>query len=615
MFSMTASACLTLALIYALIWWRQRDAWANLLFALAALGTAAAAWFDLALLRAGSLAEMAAVIRWSHLPIWVIILTLAGFVRLYLRAGRDWLLWTVCGLRTVALLLNFLTGQNLNYLEISSVSHIPFFGETVSTIGAGVANPWMIVGQLGLWGLVIFVVDAAITVWRRGDRRMAVIVGGSIVFFLAAGTVQTALIVWGHLQWPPTSSLFYLGIIAAMGYEVSGEALRAVQLANDLRASEQQTKLAAEAANLGFWSRELTRNEIWGSDRWRALLGFTKAQRVHYEDFSARVHPDDREAMRRTLAKAIEGDGRYQAEYRVLLPDGTMRWLASQGRVEFTHDDRPGRLQGVVLDITQRKQAELEAQAHRNEVAHLLRVASLGELSSALAHELSQPLTAILGNAEAARLFIARDSFDPKELDEILGEIVTDDMRANEVVRRLRALLKKGEFQPQPLQANELIQEVLKLLRHDLAAHGVTIVTDLSADLPIIRGDRVQLQQVLINIILNASDAMSQLSERARTLTLRSCRVENDAVEISVADTGGGIQPGAEEKVFEPYHTTKPHGLGLGLSLSRSIVIAHGGRLWAENQRTGGAIFYITIPAWKDPSLTLRASQAANPAP
>jgi C4-dicarboxylate-specific signal transduction histidine kinase len=277
-----------------------------------------------------------------------------------------------------------------------------------------------------------------------------------------------------------------------------------------------------------------------------------------------------------------------------------MRWLASQGRVEFTHDDRPGRLQGVVLDITQRKQAELEAQAHRNEVAHLLRVASLGELSSALAHELSQPLTAILGNAEAARLFIARGSFDPKELDEILGEIVADDMRAGEVVGRLRALLKKGEFQPQPLQANELIQEVLKLLRHDLAAHGIKVVTDLTADLPTIRGDRVQLQQVLINIILNASDAMSQLMENARTLTLRSRRMEDDAVEISVADTGGGIPPGGEERVFEPYHTTKPQGLGLGLSLSRSIVLAHGGRLWAENQGTGGAIFYFTIPAWKD---------------
>ena len=182
-FSMTASACLTLALIYGLIWWRQRDAWANLLFSLAAIGTAATAATDLATLRSESTVQLAAAIRWSHLANWLMIVSLAWFVLLYFRAGRPWLLWTVCGLRTVSLVLNFTTGENLNYREITSVSRLPFLGETVSSVGAGVANPWMIVGQLSLWALLIFVIDASITVWRRGDRRTAVIVGGSIVLF------------------------------------------------------------------------------------------------------------------------------------------------------------------------------------------------------------------------------------------------------------------------------------------------------------------------------------------------------------------------------------------------------------------------------------------------
>jgi C4-dicarboxylate-specific signal transduction histidine kinase len=164
----------------------------------------------------------------------------------------------------------------------------------------------------------------------------------------------------------------------------------------------------------------------------------------------------------------------------------------------------------------------------------------------------------------------------------------------------LRTLLKKGNFQLQPLQANDLVHEVLKLLRHDLAAHAVRVVTDLSADLPIIRGDRVQLEQVLINLILNASDAMSQVAENARALTIRSRTVENNVVEISVYDSGTGIPPGNEEQIFEAYHTTKPLGLGLGLSLSRSIALAHGGRLWAENKSTQGAVFHFTIPAEKD---------------
>jgi len=255
-----------------------------------------------------------------------------------------------------------------------------------------------------------------------------------------------------------------------------------------------------------------------------------------------------------------------------------------------------------VLDITQRKQAELEAQEHRGEVARLLRAASLGELSSALAHELNQPLAAILYNAQAAQLFLARGEFDMEEIRHILGDIVTDDQRASEVIRRLRALLTKGEFQPQLLDANELIQEVLKLMNHDLIARKVGVITQFTPGLPSIRGDRVQLQQVLINLILNAGDAMSQRPRHVRTLTLGSCRVTGAGVEISVADTGSGIPPGGEEKIFEPYHTTKPQGLGLGLSLSRSIVFAHGGRLWAENRAGGGAVFHCTIPEWRGES-------------
>jgi two-component system sensor kinase FixL len=600
-FSMAVSACLTIALIYGFIWWRQRDAWAYLLFALAAMGTAAFTGFDLVGIHAVSPAQLGSSIRWAQVSIWVITLSLAGFVRLYLRAGRTWLLWTVCGLRTVSLFLNFLIGQNLNYREITSLRHISVLGESVS-IAEGVRNPWMLLGHISILALVIFVVDATISVWRRGDRRLALMVGGSIMFFLLVGGAPTALSLWGIIQWPPTTSLFFVGIIAAMSYELGGEALRTAQLARDLRGSEQKLSLAADAANLGFWFREFPRNEIWASDQWRAMFDFTKSERLHVDKFLQRLHPDDREMGRRTLAKAHQGDGRYQTEFRVLLPDGQLRWIASQGRVEFNRSAQPVSFQGVSLDITHRKQADLEAQAHRNEVAHLLRVASLGELSAALAHELNQPLAAILWNAQAAKIFLTRDNCDLKEIGGILDDIVTDDKRASEVIGRLRALVKRGEFQPQPLEANDLIQEVLKLLNHDLTAREVRVVTQFAAGLPAIGGDRVQLQQVLINLMLNAGDAMSQPANSTRTLTLRSSRLEDDTIEISVADTGCGIPPGEEEKIFEPYHTTKPHGLGLGLSLSRSIVSAHGGRLWAENQTGGGAVFHFTIPEWKGDS-------------
>jgi two-component system, LuxR family, sensor kinase FixL len=597
-FSMTASASLTMALIYGFIWWRQRDVRANLLFTLAALGTAALASSDLVLMHADSPAQFASELRWAQFSFCVIILSLAGFVRLYLRAGRTWLLWTVFVLRTPSLFLNFLTGHNHNLHEIISFRASTFLGEAISIPANIVPNFSMVLGQLSSLALVIFVLDAARTAWRRGDRRQAVSVGGTIVFFVLGATGQLGLVYSGTLQPPATPSLFYLAIIIAMAYELGADTLRAGQLARDLIASEQRMALAADAANLGFWSRDFTRDEIWVTDRWRTMFGFTKFEPLGVNDFLRRLHSDDREIMHPSLMKWAEGDGRFHIEYRAQMPDGETRWMESDGYLELDGSGQPVRLQGVTVDITHRKQAELDAHTHRNEVAHLLRAASLGELSSALAHELSQPLTAILGNAQAAQLILAEDDCDIEEIRDILGDIAADDKRAGEIIGRLRALLKKGEFQPQPLEANEIVQEALKLLNYDLAAHSVRVVTELGAGLPPIRGDNVQLQQVMINLILNAADAMSDLPQDVRTLTLGSRRLEDKTIRFSVADTGIGIVPGHEEKIFEPYHTTKARGLGLGLSLSRSIVFAHGGRMWAENRPAGGAVIHFSIPEW-----------------
>src|SRR5271155_2668426 len=214
-FSMTASACLTMALVYGFIWWRERDEWANLLFTLAALGTAALAWCDLALMHAESPAQFASAIRWAQFSFCVIILSLAGFVRLYLRAGRTWLLWTVLVLRAPSLLLNFLTGQNHNLREITSFHPSTFLGEAISVPAIIVPNSSMIVGQLSSLALVIFVLDAANTAWRRGNRRLAVTVGGTIVFFVLGAAGQLGLVYWGTLQPPATQSLFYLDNIVA----------------------------------------------------------------------------------------------------------------------------------------------------------------------------------------------------------------------------------------------------------------------------------------------------------------------------------------------------------------------------------------------------------------
>jgi PAS domain S-box-containing protein len=367
-----------------------------------------------------------------------------------------------------------------------------------------------------------------------------------------------------------------------------------------LRALDQQLSLAAEAANMGFWMRDYDREDFWASDQWRALFGFTSSETLQVEKFFQRLHPNDRETTRQALEDAYHGDGSYQTEHSVLLPDGQVRWISCHGRLELSEDDHPLRLLGVSLDITQRKLAELEAQAHRNEAAHLLRVASLGQLSSALAHELKQPLTAILSNVQAVELLLARDNFDLQQVRDVLSDVVADDKRAGEIIDRLHRLIKKGEPHSQLLDANQLIRDVLQIMNHELTGHSVRILTDLAAGPLSIHGDRVQLQQVLLNLILNAVDSMSRSMNNDRTLTLRSCRVGDIGIQISVTDTGHGIPPGDEEAIFESYYTTKPEGLGLGLSLSRSILTAHGGHLRVESHGSNGATFHCTMPKWRD---------------
>jgi signal transduction histidine kinase len=241
--------------------------------------------------------------------------------------------------------------------------------------------------------------------------------------------------------------------------------------------------------------------------------------------------------------------------------------------------------------------AELErTRKHQAELAHLSRITMLGELSVSLAHELNQPLTAILSNAQAAQRFLAHDQPDIDEVRAILVDIVAEDKRAGEVIRRLRLMLKKDEAQHQSLLVNDIVQEVLRLVRNDMVNQSVEVQTEFSSDLPVINGDRVQLQQVLLNLILNACDAMNGNAPTDRQLVVRTEPFGGKGIRVSISDCGTGIASDHLEQVFEPFFTTKSKGLGLGLSVCSTIITAHGGKLWAANNPVRGATFHFTLP-------------------
>jgi signal transduction histidine kinase len=363
----------------------------------------------------------------------------------------------------------------------------------------------------------------------------------------------------------------------------------------ELRESEKRMSLAANATGVGMWLWDIARDDIWATPQARALYGIPGSEPIDFDRFLRTVHSADRESTKKGIEEALATGNDFELQYRVIHPEGEIRWVSARGQVES------GAIVGVSLDITARKAAELAADRHRGELVRMSRAGLLGQLSGAIAHELNQPLTAILSNAQAAQRLLGREPPDLEEIRDIFKDIVEEDRRAVEVIRRLRALFKQGGLQRQPLEVNELVREVLKLVHSDLLTRHVTLVAELADGLPTVAGDRVQLQQVLLNLIVNACESMAENEPDGRKLAIRADPGE-DGVVVEVADSGKGIDPEGMERLFEPFFTTKPHGMGMGLAICRSIMEAHGGKLTASNNPNRGATFRFSLPVEGDSS-------------
>lgn len=725
---MVGATSLTLGIIYLLIWLRQRSQYGYLWFFVTAASVAVFSLFELRMMRAAAPDDYAVTLRWAHVPVFVLFLSIVGFIRLYFRTGRLWLGYAACGLRAVSLVLNFRTGVNINFEQVTAMTAVPAWGGESVHLPVGVPNPYAIVAQLSNLLLIAFVTEASIALWRRGDasaRRRAAVVGGSMFLCLVAASALAILLNRGLVRIPTAVSVAFLGVVVAMAYELGWGVLAAAGLSarlrvseDRLRESEHRLELAASAGELGLWEWSVAADEIWTTREGRALFGYDAHERVDLKRFLSSIHPDDRAAVEQDVRAALsKGGSDFEQDFRIVLPDGRLRWVSSRGRIDrdesgaatlmrgVTHDvtgrrqaeERfrtlveaapsamlvvdtegmitlanaravtmfgyarqellgrpvemliPGRVRSTheahrqayreewrpramgagrelfavrkdgtelpvevglnpmqtfegrfvlasVVDVTERKRSELETARQRDEMAHLARVAMLGELSGSLAHELNQPLAAILSNAQAAQRFLAREPPELERVTEILADIVKSDKRAGEVITRLRSLLKKEEPQHRPLDMNELVQEVLALMRSDLLNRQIGVRTQLAPRLPAVSGDRVQLQQVLLNLLINGCDAMSGRVAQGDVI-VRSESAAGRGVRISVSDNGGGIPPADLERIFEPFVTTKAQGLGLGLAVCRSIVRSHNGRLWAANNAGGGATLTVELPA------------------
>lgn len=366
----------------------------------------------------------------------------------------------------------------------------------------------------------------------------------------------------------------------------------------ELRKQEQMLALAADAAGLGVWTYDISGNALTASESWYRMFGFRNAPVLTREDIISQLHPDDREGYAGQLAIALRNHGEYESNYRFILPDRRIRWMSSRGKVRLNSLGEPETIHGVTVDITERKEAELELEMKRSEVTYLSRLAMLGELSGALAHELNQPLMSILINAETALLCLKNGATDAnwQELEVILREIVDQDNRAGQVIKHLRALFSKRETTGQDFDVNELVKDVQRMLGNDLLNRGILFKTEFEENLPYAHADKIQVEQVVINLILNACDAMKDVEAERRCVIVGTSLVADHQVQLSVIDFGPGVASDLQDVIFEAFFTTKEQGMGLGLSICKNIISAARGKIWVENNSQGGATFHFILP-------------------
>jgi PAS domain S-box-containing protein len=358
-----------------------------------------------------------------------------------------------------------------------------------------------------------------------------------------------------------------------------------------LQESEARFRAMANSAPVLLWMSGTDKRGVFFNQGWLKFTGRTLEQELG-DGWIEGVHPDDRQHCLDVCHTSFDTRQPFEVEYRLRRHDGEYRWVLDVGTPRYAPNGEFLGYIGSALDITDRRGAEESNRA----LAHVQRLAIIGELTAAIAHELRQPLSAIMSNADAARTLLDTPEPPLGEIRDIVSDIRTADLRANEVLGHVRNFLRKRETRMEPLDINSAVSDVLPLVVGDARKRRIQIRTELAGDLPLVFGNQTQLQHVLINLIVNGMDAMANTPDGKRHLVIRTARPNSDArVEVAVTDFGSGISSGNLPRLFESFFTTRAEGMGLGLSIARSIVESHGGRIWADNNPGGGATFHFTV--------------------
>lgn len=481
---MCASICFMLGFIHLFFWFKSKQQYPYFLSSIMAMSAGVSALLELALLTTQSIDTYNELLRYENMAIFMILIPMIWFVQLYFKTGRIWLVVMITVLWSLAIIVNFLSPNNLTFSEIYELKQVnAFWGETFS-IPRGEENSWKILADIASLLILFYVIDASWKEFKQSKRQHALIIGGSIIFFILFAGIHTPLVDAEIINMPYMISFSFVIIVIAFSYQLTSDAMQVQSYAQQIVESEDK-----------------------------------------------------------------------------------------------------------------RIKMEKQLQQTRTELEHLARVNLLGELSTTLAHEINQPLSAIMNNSYAMRQFLASKSPNLEGINEIVDDIIRDNKRASDIIHRQRVLLQMGKTSREPFAINDIIQETNIFLKYEISEQNVVLKLQLSHDNPIVYVGKIEIQQVLINLIFNAISAMSEISEGNKLILITTQLLGVNEVMVSVSDTGKGVSRDEMEKIFDAFYTRdKEDNIGMGLTISQRIIKDYGGRIVVDNSPEGGAIFSFILP-------------------